>query len=193
MGLSGDMQRIRCRLSRTQSMKYCFMLSCTPHHHDHHTDPAADQHMLSLEAGSPYDTKSACCTSSLRRPVCVLHEPTCVSSMPGLSLRKALRRSAVMAMYSSFRNRPGTYGAIYIASMDTHVSDLSPARQREGGQGVLTSPVMRMELMSSRKTSSLISDSVNRNAVCLRCWPVTHPPPHSPPCTGRQRPDIRRC
>lgn len=27
LGLSGDMQRMRCRLSLTQSTKYCFMLS----------------------------------------------------------------------------------------------------------------------------------------------------------------------
>ena len=93
LGLSGDMQSMRCRLSRTQSVKYCLSASA-------------------------------------------------VSGAPGRSLAYAGRRSAVMAMYSSLAKRPGT------------------------------SPVMSTELMSSRKPSDLISDSVKRKTVCLRWWPA---------------------
>mmetsp|Transcript_64351 Transcript_64351/g.126604 ORF Transcript_64351/g.126604 Transcript_64351/m.126604 type:complete len:207 (-) Transcript_64351:2389-3009(-) len=55
---------------------------------------------------------------------------------------KELRRSAVIARYSSLAKRPGI------------------------------SPVNSTELMYSKKTSSLISDSVNRKVVGLRWWPA---------------------
>lgn len=93
LGFIGDMQRMMWRLSLTQSVKNCFMLSG-------------------------------------------------VSSSPGRSRRKSCRRSDVMAIISSLANRPGT------------------------------SPVDRMELIVSRKTSSLISLSVKRNVVGLRLWPA---------------------
>mmetsp|Transcript_21766 Transcript_21766/g.45614 ORF Transcript_21766/g.45614 Transcript_21766/m.45614 type:complete len:253 (+) Transcript_21766:2851-3609(+) len=92
-GFIGDMQRMMCKLSRTQSVKYCFKLSG-------------------------------------------------VSSLPGRSRKKSRRMSAVIAIISSFANKPGT------------------------------SPVERIELIVSRNTSSFISLSVKRNVVGWRLWPA---------------------
>mmetsp|Transcript_22837 Transcript_22837/g.33353 ORF Transcript_22837/g.33353 Transcript_22837/m.33353 type:complete len:204 (-) Transcript_22837:2842-3453(-) len=65
-----------------------------------------------------------------------------LSSKCGLSLTNLLRRSAVIAMTSSFAKRPGI------------------------------SPVRSTLLMYSKKTSSLISDSVNKKVVGLHRCPA---------------------
>ena len=88
-GFIGDIHIIKCKLSRTLSIKYCFKLSC-------------------------------------------------VSSNPTRSLINEFLKSAVIANISSFANKPGI------------------------------SPVKSTELIYSKKTSSLISDSVNKNVVGLR-------------------------